>query len=183
MSCTTRLSKEERAKRTQQIKTYLNDRFGAGSTTIYDYTKKVGNIVDHGWFENMAFHVWSSSELGTEYHEAFHGLFHMFLNDKQRTQILKEAKKKYGELSNTELEEKLADDFKGYQITNENISTPGKIGKFFKDLFYLIKSLVTDSVSVNQVFSMLETNRIPAKFKLWSTCVFSAQVSRSADFK
>ena len=133
MACNVKLTKEELAQRKQQIKSYLDGIFGAGSTIVYDHVQRVGNAVDHGWFENMAFHVWSASEVGTEYHEAFHGMFHMFLDEKQRTALLKEAKKKYGDLTLDALEERLADDFQSYKISNEHISYTGKIGKFFKD--------------------------------------------------
>jgi hypothetical protein len=63
------------------------------------------------------------------------------------------------------LEEKMAYAFQEYSLTENPKGIPAKIAKFFKDLWNLIKSMVSDSIGINQAFSILEANNIPMKFK------------------
>ena len=168
-----------------KAKSWVEQRFGEGSAVVFDTVQKVDNAVVHGYMENAAVHLWSNAELGTEYHEGFHLFFRTMLSDKQRQQLYDEMLKKYGEpsvkaiakarrgkpnLSDAEarflaLEEKMAEDFRLAQINREVPSTiGGKIAKFFRDLMYYIKALVTDRIGVQQAFHMLGENRIPNRF-------------------
>lgn len=168
-----------------KAKSWVEQRFGEGSAVVFDTVQKVDNAVVHGYMENAAVHLWSNAELGTEYHEGFHLFFRTMLSDKQRQQLYDEMLEKYGEpsvkaiakarrgkpnLSDAEarflaLEEKMAEDFRLAQINKEVPSTiGGKIAKFFRDLMYYIKALVTDRIGVQQAFHMLGENRIPTRF-------------------
>ena len=168
-----------------KAKSWVEKRFGEGSAVIFDTVQKVDNAVVHGYMENAAVHLWSNAELGTEYHEGFHLFFRTMLSDKQRQQLYDEMLKKYGEpsvkaiararrgkpnLSDAEarflaLEEKMAEDFRLAQINKQVPKTLGqRISKFFKDLMYYIKAIVTDRVGVQQAYHMLSENRIPTKF-------------------
>ncbi|QDP46414.1 MAG: hypothetical protein GOVbin1709_76 [Prokaryotic dsDNA virus sp.] len=49
-----------------------------------------------GRFHNAAVSLSNIAKEGTAYHEAFHAVFHMYLNPVQRQELLKEAKERYG---------------------------------------------------------------------------------------
>ena len=164
---------EETIKREEAIQ-YLEDRFPGFGVVIFEKARQVGEGVAHGWFENMAFHVWSNAEVGTEYHEAFHGMFRMFLTNTQRSTLYNEAKKIFSdtdikskedqlkriykkfneaEISELALEELMADKFRDYVISEQEDKSLGKaISDFFKDLYLFIKALVTSNLTMKQVF-------------------------------
>ena len=174
------------AGNTEAAKKFLQERFGEDSVTIFNTMQMVGDAVVHGYVQNGAVHLWNNAEVGTEYHEGFHMFFRTMLTDEQRTQLYNDAAEQFGEptaeeiaaarrgqseLTDAEarllaLEEKMAEEFRGYMLNEEEVSRtlPQRIAKFFKDMLAYIKAVITDRVSVNQAFSLIEKNRIPKKF-------------------
>ena len=136
---------------------------------FYDLAKRVGNGVAHGYMKNAAVYLWKNAEIGTEYHEAFHYMFRMMLTDAQREGLYAEARSKYAlpNASELELEEAMAEDFRDYVFTAEATAKtlPGKIRKFFKDIWNYIKAIFSNRIAVDQFFSLIESNRVPAKFE------------------
>ena len=72
---------------------------------------------------------------GTTYHEAFHVVFNLLLDEKERQSLYNEAKKLYGEKDDLSLEEDMAEDFREYVMTRQSRSLGKKILDFFKELF------------------------------------------------
>lgn len=72
---------------------------------------------------------------GTAYHEAFHVVFNLLLEEKERQALYNEAKKLYGEKDNISLEEDIAEGFREYVMTRQNRDLGRKILDFFKELF------------------------------------------------
>lgn len=72
---------------------------------------------------------------GTTYHEAFHVVFNLLLEEKERQALYNEAKKLYGEKDNVSLEEDMAEGFREYVMTRQNRGLGRKILDFFKELF------------------------------------------------
>ena len=137
---------------------------------FYDAAIKIGSLTVHGYFKNGAVHLWHNAEVGTEYHEAFHYTFRILLNDEQREQLYAEARIKYNlpNATNLQLEEEMAEDFRDYVFTAQQSAKgiKGKIIKFFKDLYNYIKILVSGKhVGIEQIYSLIESNKIPAKFE------------------
>ena len=75
---------------------------------------------------------------GTAYHEAFHVVFNLLLDNDERQALYDEAKKLYGEKDNLSLEEDMAEGFREYVTTRQNAGLLGKIKNFFKDLWIKI---------------------------------------------
>lgn len=71
---------------------------------------------------------------GTTYHEAFHAVFHLLTDANERQELLNEAKKEYGELSDPQLEEKMAEGFREYVMSRGTQNLASKIINFFKEL-------------------------------------------------
>ena len=135
---------------------------------FYDAALRVGSSVAHGYMKNAGVYLWNNAEVGTEYHEAFHYSFRTMLTDKQREALYKEARVKYNLPNATplELEEAMAEEFRDYVFTAQGTeeTLPGKIKKFFQDLFNFIKALFTNTVEIEQLYSLIESNKIPKKF-------------------
>ena len=72
---------------------------------------------------------------GTAYHEAFHVVFNLLLDNDERQALYDEARKLYGEKDNLSLEEDMAEGFREYVTTRQNAGLLGKIKNFFKDLW------------------------------------------------
>lgn len=164
---------------------WLSKRFGDDAVVIYEQLKMVGDDVIHGYMTNGAVHLFSQAEVGTEYHEGFHLFFRTLLTNEQRAQLYEDAVKMFGEptaediakarrgqrnLTDAEarrlaIEEKLAEEFRDYVISEEKPKSMGqRILKFFKDLLVYIKALAGAPMTVNAAFSMIESNRIPKKY-------------------
>ena len=78
---------------------------------------------------------------GTTYHEAFHAVFNLMMNDIEKNNLLDEYRKKYRNDNDNELEERMAEDFKEF-VLNGGIDTRSlgrKIIDFFKSLFIKTK--------------------------------------------
>lgn len=72
---------------------------------------------------------------GTAYHEAFHAVFSLLLDNNERQALYDEAKKLYGEKDNLSLEEDMAEGFREYVMTRQNRGLGKRILDFFKELF------------------------------------------------
>lgn len=72
---------------------------------------------------------------GTAYHEAFHAVFNLLLDNNERQALYNEAKKLYGEKDDLSLEEDMAEGFREYVMTRQNRGLGKRILDFFKELF------------------------------------------------
>jgi len=137
---------------------WFKDRFGTDKDTLFSIKEglieinKNGGINAWGQFKDAIAYISSVAATGTTYHEAFHVVFHLYLNDKQRSQILAEGRKEG--LSDIEIEESIADRFMEY-VQSEETDTKGlgvKIKAFFKRLYQIIKSGMTNDITINDLF-------------------------------
>lgn len=96
---------------------------------------------------------------GTLYHEAFHSVFHILLSDRDRAEIMKEAREKYGNKTAIQLEEELADAFMNYVIDQEYLSLGQKIIKFFKNLFIKVTHWKRSQDAINSLFEDIQNGK------------------------
>jgi hypothetical protein len=161
---------------------WLEQRFPGMSVEFYDMAKNIGNGQIHGYVENAAVKLWSSAEVGTEYHEAYHITFRTMLSDSQRIELYNEAEKEYGKPTDAEiaeikkqfpdisdreanrlvLEEKMAEGFREYVLTEQESgkTLSGKLKSWFKNLWNWIKAMFSDNLSIKQVYSLIESNSL-----------------------
>jgi hypothetical protein len=171
----------------------------------FDQSKQVIKMFGNGLDANIAgaFHqgliyLKENAVHGTEYHEAFHAVFRMFLTDAQQDQILKEAGKVTAEELNQReeegyftkkdgkifkktirgekeiskedlermiLEERLAEQFRGYVLSNQKPKgLLSRIAKFFKDLFNYMTTYISKGRTIDQLFSNIESGKINRKY-------------------
>ena len=98
---------------------------------------RVGNQGALAWgqFNNGIITLSDIAAEGTTYHEAFHAVFQLLLDNNEKQALLAEAKEMYGDKDDTSLEEDMAEGFREYVMTRENRGIGRKILDFFKDLF------------------------------------------------
>lgn len=121
----------------------------------------------NGAFVNSMIVLSNKMAVGTEYHEAFHAVTHLYLTEQERTEVYDEAKSKYGEPTKADLkeagvetreewlEERLANDFQLFMSTGFNKFAPKTKG-FFGKILELIKNVFRKPQVVDRLF-----NRIP----------------------
>ena len=163
-------------------KAWLAQRFPGMSVEFYDTAKEVGDGFVHGYVHNAGMHLWTAAESGTEYHEAYHMTFRTMLSEEQRQGLYEEARKQFGEptadevanilsqfpnisdieASNLVLEEKMAEEFREYVLTEEESGKGllGKMAKWFKNLFNWIKAMISDNLSLKQTYSLIQSNKM-----------------------
>lgn len=112
------------------------------------------------------------AEVGTIYHEAYHNVSLLYLDENERQAIYNEAKQKYSKelpdkSSNKQVEEFLAEKFREYVINkeqNKDYSLSGKIGEFFSKLFQMIKEIFTGknrltNLDIDKLFTSIQSGK------------------------
>lgn len=98
----------------------------------------------YGIFRDAAVSVVNIAPRGTEYHEAMHVVMHLYLTEEERTKVYNEAREKYGQKPEQDLEEMLAEDFRAYANARDAKANPTGLGaairSFFERLYYAIKN-------------------------------------------
>ena len=101
---------------------------------------RVANSGAYAWgqFNNGIITLSDVAADGTTYHEAFHVVFNLLLDNNERQALYDEARKLYGEKGNLSLEEDMAEGFREYVTTRQNAGLLGRIKNFFEDLWIKI---------------------------------------------
>ena len=104
---------------------------------------RVGNQGALAWgqFNNGIITLSDIAAEGTTYHEAFHVVFNLLLDQNERISLLNEYREKHPDMDNLSLEEELAEDFREFvmQGGKDTRSLGRKIIDFFKSLFIKTK--------------------------------------------
>ncbi len=104
---------------------------------------RVANSGAYAWgqFNNGIITLSDIAAEGTTYHEAFHAVFNLLLDQNERTSLLNEYREKHPNMDNLSLEEELAEDFREFVIQGgkDTRSLGRKIIDFFKSLFIKTK--------------------------------------------
>lgn len=104
---------------------------------------RVANSGAYAWgqFNNGIITLSDIAAEGTTYHEAFHAVFNLLLDQNERTSLLNEYREKHPNMDDLSLEEELAEDFREFVIQGgkDTRSLGRKIIDFFKSLFIKTK--------------------------------------------
>lgn len=92
------------------------------------------------YFNNNMITISSKANNGTLYHEAFHFVFKALFSPSEQLSILNEARIQYGDKSDYNLIESLAESFSTYMQNRNDNGLIAKIKSFFEDLISAIKS-------------------------------------------
>ena len=104
-----------------------------------------------GMFENGIITLSNQAAEGTTYHEAFHAVANTLLSEDEYNTLFDEAKKKWGNIGEIELEENLAEDFRKY-VQLEETPFIGTVVKIYRLLKHLVQNLFNKEPYINKLF-------------------------------
>lgn len=93
---------------------------------------------------------------GTAYHEAFHVVFNLLLNQEERANLFSEARQLYGNKSLEDLEEDMAEGFREYVMSRDSRGLGRKILDFFRDLFAKVTNWKYVKPSLYSYYRMID---------------------------
>lgn len=117
-----------------------------------------------GSYYNGVITISNTAARGTIYHEAFHAVVDMYLNDSEIDTLFREGRKRYGNLAKEAIEEALAEDFRRY-VQNEqyakyaDIPIVGSILKLFSKLKRFIKHIVGKESYIDNLFYQINSGK------------------------
>lgn len=118
---------------------------------------KYGGVKAWGVFVNGMVQIAKNAKEGTIYHEAFHVVFHMFLTPSEAQEILNERRGNEN-LTDKQVEELLADEYRDYQLSSEIIKPiGGRVQDFFKRIYAAIKYYLTGELNANVLFKRISS--------------------------
>lgn len=112
-----------------------------------------------GQFEDGMVTLSSEAAQGTAYHEAFHVVFNTLLDQSEIDALYAEAKAKFGDMTNDELEEHMANDFMEYTLSQDKRGLGRKMLDFFKSLFDKITNWRYVKPSLTNYYRMINQGK------------------------
>lgn len=122
-----------------------------------------------GKFQNGLITISDLAARGTLYHEAFHAVAHMLLNEREYQKLFDAAVKRWGDIDRVQLEENLAEDFRRYMQSEEdwydNLQEKGygplrkSIATIFHKLKNRCKALFGKNVYMNRLYSNISRGK------------------------
>lgn len=95
---------------------------------------------------------------GTAYHEAFHNVSQFLLTDKELSLLYSEARNKYPNLTDLEIEEILAEDFRKYKLNGKILDKEPIKKSLFDKILQFIKNLLNlNATSLQEVYERLDS--------------------------
>lgn len=114
--------------------------------------KVSNNQMAYGQFMRGIITISDRAASGTVYHEAFHAVVNTLLSYSEQQRLFQAAKQKYGSLSNLELEERLAEDFRRY-VQLEESPIIGTLVRLFRKLKRFVQNLLGQDIYLNKLYS------------------------------
>ena len=109
-----------------------------------------GNSTIYGQFKNGIITISENASRGTLYHEAFHYVTQSLLSENELSNLYNQAKTKYGNLENIELEENMAEDFREYMQQEEGFT--GIFIKTWRKLKNFINIIFNNQNTIDKLF-------------------------------
>ena len=120
---------------------------------------------------------------GTAYHEAFHAVFNLLLDNNERQALYDEAGKLYGEKDNLSLEEDMAEGFREYVMTRQNRGLGKRILDFFKELLAKVTDWNNLRPSLTDYYRRINEGKYAdSTFKVPAISELRGAVSTTASF-
>ena len=135
---------------------WFKEKFGEAGLSVLERVKWIRVSKGRnawGFYQNGLVTIAREGKEGTAYWEAFRRVFDIHLSENEKTSILMDASSKWGDnLTEEELETKLAGYFMDYMLNEKDPSFTGKIKQFFKELMYVIKNFLGLNNSIDRIF-------------------------------
>ncbi len=139
---------------------------------VFDALGRLGNRTIHGIFDEAGIRLSREGEEGTEYHEAFHYLFHIWTHPVDAAKLIQHTRERMkfpDTLSDLAVEEYLAEAFRTYVLEGTlppavQRSLGKKILDFFKELLEAIGFVRRHRDSIEKAFAELASGNIDKTF-------------------
>ena len=137
----------------------------------------IGERGEDAWgaYANAMIIIARNAAEGTVYHEAFHAVFHLFMTPAQRQDIINEAQRTYPNLSEGEIEERLAEQFRRFVTLRERKDLGSKIKVFFDNLAFMVKNWLKIHQAAGNYFRKINNG----EFKNASSAVYAVSNNTS----
>jgi hypothetical protein len=162
------LSNKINAKQKLAAKNWVaNHPIFKNTTFIFDNT--INHPEAYASWSKAGIFLYEGANYAEAYHEAWHEFSQLYLTPEQKESLYAQARIIYGESSFVELEEKLAEDFRAYALSNgktlpENIKKNKDAKSIFTKLWDFLTNLFTDKKTVDHYFGKLYKGNI-SQFK------------------
>lgn len=143
------------------IKKVLPQLSESDSVRVVDGLIEVAGKGTYAWgkFSNGIITLSDTAAEGTTYHEAFHAVFNLMLSNSEKQALYNEARTLYGNKSELELEESMAEGFREYVMSRDSRSLGQKILDFFKNLLAKITNWKYIKPSLTSYYRMINEGR------------------------
>lgn len=114
---------ESRVEDISEAEAWFNKRF---PTVDFKVVKHLIDGKHHGQLRRAAVYLYENAETGTTFHEAFHVVTQLFLNRRERRALYREYRQRVPKdknLTDTQIEEILAEDFREFMLSKRESST------------------------------------------------------------
>lgn len=134
-----------------------------GTKFIFDRT--IAHPSAYAIWSKAGVFLFEGANYAEGYHEAWHEFSQYYLTKKQKDSLYAQARKIYGDLSLVELEEKLAEDFRQFALSNgkvfpEGIKANKEAKSVFQKIWDFITNFVSDKKTVDYYFGQLYKGQI-----------------------
>ncbi|MCK9429276.1 MAG: hypothetical protein M0R17_04680 [Candidatus Omnitrophica bacterium] len=171
-----------------QSKEWFKQRFPQFGDKGFNVVKGLLEQGIYGKVSDYAIWLDENAEIGTGYHEAFHMTTHYLLSNSERSSLYKEYRERNpkSKLSDKEIEEVLAEDFRDYVLSDGKIKYPPAIENIFRYLLRLIREFFVPSYkellepSINRTFEKIESGYY-SKRTIKSNTEVSLRIKRTFD--
>lgn len=96
---------------------------------------------------------------GTAYHEAFHLVMDLMTTAEDKAALFAEAKDRFGDKSDSDLEEDMAEGFREYMLSRDKRGLGKRILDFFENLFHKVTNWKYLKPSLNSYYRMISGGR------------------------
>lgn len=142
---------------------------------VENLIKTTGGGYAFGMFYDGAAYIYKNAETGTTYHEAFHAVWTMFADTKERSSMIDEFRSRNGNFierstgesisfskaTEQQINEQLAEEFRDYKETGKLFNKPEKsknfIYRFFEALMNFFKKLFSGNVTIEDMFKKIDS--------------------------
>ena len=140
--------------------------------SIHDDIAQIKGNAPYVWghYVNGVKHIAKNSAKGSLFHEAFHDVMDRLLTYKEKKALLNEARQRYGEMSDKQLEEMMAEEFADYTSSleydgkvNPDVKPKGAIKKLFDRIVAWVKATLNleDSVwTINDLYARINAGEL-----------------------
>lgn len=113
-------------------------------------------------FQNASVSLWNAGKFSDLYHEAWHVFSQLYLTLDQKKALYNEARKTLGNLSDFQIEEQIAEDFRKYVLSGQKLILNRRPARnsIFRKIYDFLKELFTGNVSLQTYYERLYTGNI-----------------------